>query len=473
MKFLQKSFLILILVASQINQASAGVFFNIKGNDEAKTKILFFGFDMSDPDLHQDAVEIFERVRKNLKTTDLFEVLKSSGKLYVAGERPNDAAPSMGKKNIQFAPQNTSAQNLEELSISVEAVPNFEVYNKSGVGAIVVAQFNYDQENNLEMRVRMWDMLDQRQLFGKFYSVSKPNYKKVANLLSDEIFKAITGETVGHFNSQIMYVSETGAAKKRIKKIITMDFDGENRRTATDGRDLVLTPIFTKKENEIYYLRYFDNKPQIFSLDLKTSRAKRLGGFRGTTLAPSIHPTDQNLVLFSAIFDGNSDIYELNIAENSAQRLTKSPAIDTTPVYSRDGKSVLFVSDRDGGQQIYMMNANGSDVRKISDGAGSYAKPAWSPDGKMIAFTRIKGGQFYIGTMSANGKNERLLTTGYVVEGAKWAPNGRYLIYSKKKSAYGKDSIPRLSIIDVATGFEFELPTPANEGAVDPDWALL
>jgi len=454
--------LVLIMALTLSNQAFAGVFFNIKNEDAAKTKILFFGFDPANPNARQDAFEIFERVRRNLKTTDLFDVVKNSGKIEIAGEE-TVVSPVSSKNSVPIAIP----------TISVETLPDFDRYSKAGVGAIIVAQFNYDQNNNLEMRVRMWDVLDQRQLFGKFYSTSKPNYKKVANLLSDEIFKAITGEKKGHFNSQILYTSEAGSIKKRIKKIVMMDFDGENRRALTDGRDLVLTPIFSKTPNEIYYLRYFENKPQIFNLDLRTARSNRLGSFRGTTFAASVHPTDPNLVLLSAIFDGNSDIYEMNIANNQARRLTKSPAIDTTASYSSDGKSILFVSDRDGGQQIYLMNISGSDVKKISDGIGSYAKPIYSPDGSMIAFTRIKSGQFYIGTMSANGKNERLLTSGYLVEGAKWSPNGRYLIYSKKRGPYGKDSVPRICVIDIATGFEFEITTPENEGATDPDWAAL
>jgi TolB protein len=72
--------------------------------------------------------------------------------------------------------------------------------------------------------------------------------------------------------------------------------------------------------------------------------------------------------------------------------------------------------------------------------------------------------------MSFDGTNEKLLTSSYIVEGAKWSPNGRYLIYSKKKGAFGKDSIPRLYTIDIVTGFEYEIPTPEGEGATDPDW---
>ena len=437
----------LLAFLSLANQAFATPSFSVKNEEIPKTKILFFGFDNVDPNLKTDSFDIFERVRKNLKTTDLFDVLKQSGQLEA-------------KKDASLAQDN----------LTVESIPNFEKYAKAGIGAIVIGQFNYDVTGNLEVRIRMWDVLDQRQLFGKFYTASRDNLRKAANMVSNEIFKAISGESSGHFTSQILYVSETGSAAKRTKKINLIDFDGENNRTLTDGRELVLTPIFSKRADEIFYLRYFDDRPQIFSLDLKNLRSKKLGGFRGTTFAASVNPKDQNKILLSAIVEGNSDIYELNINGNSANRLTKSPAIDTTPAYSPDGKFITFASDRDSGQKIYVMYADGSSVARITPDSGSYSKPVWSPDGKLIAFTKIKGGQFYIGVMAPNGKGEKLLTSGYLVEGAKWSPNGRYLIYAKKRGAYGRDSMSRLFVIDVVTGFEFEVPTPAGEGASDPDW---
>ncbi len=450
-----KTFLIAIVIFFNLTATSvAALSFNIKNEDLQKTKILFFGFDQTDPNLKRDVNDVLERVKKNLKTTDLFEVIKNSGQLETSDSK-------------------TITQSKNNPEISVETVPDFTRYNKGGVGAIIVAQFNYDEQGNLEMRVRLWDALDQRQLFGKLYSSSRQNYRKMAALFSDEIFKAITGEKKGHFNSRITYVSESGEVRNRIKKIAIIDFDGENKHFLTDGKDLVLTPIFSKNADEIFYLRYFNNKPQIFALDTKLFKSKRVGGFQGTSFAASVHPKDPNIILLSAIFEGNSDIFELNISANTARRLTKSPAIDTTAAYSPDAKLIAFISDRDSSQQIYLMSNNGTDVRKLSAGAGSYSKPVWSPDGTMLAFTRIKGGQFYIGTMSANGTNERLLTSSYIVEGAKWSPNGRYLIYSKKNGAYGAASIPHLYVIDIATGFEFKLPTGDVEGASDPDWTEI
>lgn len=450
-------FLTICFTLSFISSPSfANLAFSIDNEEIPKSKILFFGFDSADPNLKADSFEVLEIIRKNLKTTDLFQVFKHTGAMEVS--KPD------GVVRVSLN------ENIVQDALTVESIPNFDKYSKAGISAIVIGQFNYSAIGNLEVRIRMWDVLDQRQLFGKFYAASKDNYRKMSNIISDEIFKAISGEASGHFTSKIVYIEESGPLKKRVKKVRLMDFDGFNNQVLTDGRDLVLTPIFSKRRDQIFYLRYFKQKSQIFSLNLSNMRSQKVGGFRGTTYAASINPIDSNQLLLAAIVDNNSDIYELDIEENKARRLTKNHAIDTTPAYSPDGKYITYTSDREAGQQIYVMRANGFLSNRISFGGGSYSKPVWSPDGKLIAFTKMKNGKFYIGVIAPNGKGEKLLTSAYLAEGAKWSPNSRYLIYAKKRAHYGEKSISRLFIIDVVTGFEFEVPTPKESGASDPDW---
>ena len=160
----------------------------------------------------------------------------------------------------------------------------------------------------------------------------------------------------------------------------------------------------------------------------------------------------------------------MNILTNTARRLTKHPGIDTTPAFSPDAKFITFASDRQDGQQLYIMDIRGDKLRRVSFGSGAYSKPVWSPDGTLIAFTKMKSGQFHVGVMSPNNKGERILASGYLLEGVKWSPNGRFLIYSKKKAQFGQASVPRLYIVDIVTGYEYEVPTPKGEGATDPDW---
>src|SRR3989338_8937434 len=116
---------------------------------------------------------------------------------------------------------------------------------------------------------------------------------------------------------------------------------------------------------------------------------------------------------------------------------------------------------------MYVMNKSGTDVRRISFGEGRYSQPVWSPRGDLIAFTVVRQRTFYIGVMSPDGTNERLITTGFLVEGPTWAPNGRVIMFSKK----ARDWSTKNFSIDL-TGRNLQ-PFKSAHGASDPSWSAL
>lgn len=443
MKKIISSLFLFALIASA--PANAAISFRIDDVNVPKVKILINGGrNSNNPNIKKSLDEISNAINKNLSGTDLFEV----------SQRPVSVVSITDPNN----------------ELSVEKVPNFPSYSSSGVDMLLVMDASFNPSGELELKARFWDVLDERQLFGKFYSSNQNNYQKLANLISDEIFKVVSGEKVGHFDSKIVYVAESGNALKRIKRVAIMNFDGSNHRYLTSGRELVLTPNFAGQKDEILFVRFFGEKPQIYNLDIRNALIRKVGGFRGMTFAPTVNPKDPNIIAFSVIDHGNSNLYQMNLFTNEITRLTNTRAIDTTPSFSPDGKQIVFSSDRSGNEQLYVMDANGGSAKRISFDSGNYSKPVWSPDGKYIAFTKLKAGQFSIGIMNPDGKNEKILASGYLVEGARWAPSSRYLVYSRKNSAYGKASIPKLYTIDIVTGFDKMLRTPENEGATDPDW---
>ncbi len=398
----------------------------------------------------READKIINKIKSNLLTTNLFKITEQNN----------------------FSPITASGtQKLNQAQLSINQVPNFKEFSNKDVAMLIVFDASFNQYGDLEISTRLWDVFDEKQLFGKSYS-AKSSYKKVSSLISDEIFKAATAEKIGFFDSKITYIAESGGALKRIKRVAVIDFDGENLQYLTSGKDLVLTPIFLKQRNEILFVRFFNEKPQIYSIDLQSKLLRKIGGFQETTFAPSANQRDSDIIALSIIDNGNSNIYEMNLSSNNSRKLTNTKAIDTTPSYSPDGRYITFSSDKTGVEQIYIMNNDGKDIAKLTNDKAKYSKPVWSPDGKFIAFTKMKAGQFSIGIIDIDGRNEKTITSGYLVEGAKWSPNSRYLIYSKKTGPYGKDSIPKLYLTDTLTGFERKIPTPENEGASDPDWVL-
>ncbi len=324
-------------------------------------------------------------------------------------------------------------------------------------------------DGRTRVEFRLFDVFGQQQLTGMAYMTTPQNWRRIAHIIADEIYKRLTGEN-GYFDSRIVYVAESGPALKRVKRLAIMDQDGFNHRYLTDGRSLVLTPRFSPNEQMVTYLSYGEGrKPRVYVYNLETGQQNIVGDFSGMTFAPRFSPDGRKLAM-SLSQGGNSDIYVMDMGSRRPQKLTDSPGIDTAPSYSPDGSQIAFESDRGGTQQIYVMSSSGGNQHRISFGDGRYASPVWSPRGDLIAFIKMLKGQFYLGVMRPDGTGERLITNAYHVEGPTWAPNGRVLAYFKESpGSSGRSS--RSYTIDLTGHNERPLKTPGD--ASDPAWSPL
>lgn len=354
---------------------------------------------------------------------------------------------------------------------SLQVQPRFADWKAINAQALVNGRAEQLPDGRLRVEFRLWDVLAEQQITGQAYTADAKGWRRIAHLIADAIYKRLTGES-GYFDTQLVYVAESGPKDKRVKRLAIMDQDGENHKFLTDGSDLVLTPRFSPQMREITYLSFFRNRPRVYILQIDTGRREVLGDFPGMTFAPRFSP-DGNKVVMSLAVDGNSDIYEMDLRTRRSRRLTDNPSIDTAPSYSPDGTQITFESDRGGTQQIYVMAADGSNVRRISFGEGRYATPVWSPRGDLIAFTKQKGGEFYIGVMRPDGSGERMLSSGYLVESPTWAPNGRVLSFFRQNrgDVQGRGESFKLFTIDLTGVNERQVMTPLD--ASDPAWSPL
>jgi TolB protein len=358
---------------------------------------------------------------------------------------------------------------LQELT-SLDVQPRFQDWRTLAAQALVQGAVEPLPNGQARVAFRLWDVFGGQQMEGQAYTTQPENFRRVAHLIADRIYTAITGET-GYFDTRIVYIAESGPPLERVKRLAIMDQDGANNRYLTNGANLVLTPRFSPTAQEITYMSYFRNVPRVYLFNIDTGRQEVLGDFPGMTYAPRFTP-DGNKVLLSMATSGNSEIYEMDLRTRKTARLTDHPAIDTSPSASPDGSQITFASDRGGSQQIYVMNADGSDPKRISfgQGKGRYATPVWSPRGDLIAFTRYgtSDGNFYIGVMKPDGSGERLLAQGFLVEAPTWAPNGRVLMYFAQSRNGGRT---RLYSIDLTGYNQREIITPQD--ASDPAWSPL
>ena len=348
--------------------------------------------------------------------------------------------------------------------------PRFEDWKLIKAQALVTGKVNVSNDK-LRVEFRLWDLVAGKEMVALAFSTAPDNWRRVAHIISDKIYKRLTGED-GYFDTRIIYVSETGPKTQRYKKLAIMDQDGANVKYLTLGNELVLTPRFNPTNQLVTYMSYFKNLPRVYLLDIETGIQEVVGDFPGMTFAPRFSP-DGKKIIMSFAQDGNSDIYTMNLDSRVVERITDHSSIDTSPSYSPDGKYICFNSDRSGLQQIYVMRSDGSNVKRVTFGKGLYGTPVWSPRGDLIAFTKVHKGRFYIGVMRPDGSGERLLTENFYQEAPSWSPNGRVLIFYRetKSDSEGKGFSAKLWSIDL-TGYNERQVETETDGS-DPSWSSL
>jgi len=349
---------------------------------------------------------------------------------------------------------------------NINVAPYFANWRIITAQGLVTGQAAMQPDGRLRVDFRLWDVYGESQMLGLQYFTQPANWRRIAHMISDAIYQRITGEK-GYFDTRIVFISETGPALNRKKRLAVMDEDGANPIFLTNGSYLVLTPRFNPTAQMIAYMSYIVGKPRVYLFDLESGRQEKLGDFPNMTFSPRFSP-DGNKVAMSLEQGGNSDIYVMDLRTRTSARLTSDPMIDTSPSFSPDGKQITFESDRGGSQQIYVMNADGSNQHRISFGEGRNGTPVWSPRGDLIAFTKQAGGIFRIGIMRPDGTGERMLSNGWEDEGPTWAPNGRVLMFTRTIQG-GRGS--QIWSVDVTGRNERRVATPGD--ASDPAWSPL
>lgn len=113
-----------------------------------------------------------------------------------------------------------------------------------------------------------------------------------------------------------------------------------------------------------------------------------------------------------------------------AQRITDTPADDSQPDWSPDGRRIVFVRQEPGRRSsgLYVVRRDGGGLRRVDTGEHVALMPAWSPDGSRIAYAAspLAGGSFDIWTLDVtSGRASRFTRAPAEEVLPAWDANGR------------------------------------------------
>ena len=131
--------------------------------------------------------------------------------------------------------------------------PNFANWTPLGVKGLLVGSAINDEQGNLRIEFVLWDVVTGRDLSSGTGTADPNSLRQLSHKIADLVYEEFTGDS-GYFDTQIVYVAESGSQARRIKRLAIMDQDGHNHKFLTSGLDLVLTPRFSPTTQEIAYL---------------------------------------------------------------------------------------------------------------------------------------------------------------------------------------------------------------------------
>lgn len=349
-------------------------------------------------------------------------------------------------------------------------MPNFKSWAAIKTQVLVQGKLYAQSNNEYKLEFFVWDVNGREQIEAQALVASKKAARRLAHIMADAIYERLTGE-IGYFDTQIVFIAETGPVHKRVKRMAIMDQDGFGVRYLSDEDSFVMSPHFSPNMQTIVFLSYYNDDPMVWTLDLDTGEQRRLGQFGGMNFAPRFSP-DGTKVALSLVKKGITHIYEYNLETKELRQLTFGNSLNTSPSYSPDGKKMAFNSDRSGRQQIHVLDLESGEEKRITYGNGKYATPAWSPDGQFIAFTKMADDTFYVGIMKPNGKNEKILAGGWFMEAPSWAPGSRRIVYYEtEKHLDGIERISHIRSIDITGQNIYDIELPDGVNGVEPTWS--
>ncbi len=354
--------------------------------------------------------------------------------------------------------------------VDMHEMPNFKSWAAIKTQVLVQARLSSMPDGMYKLEFFVWDVNGREQIEAQSLVASRKSARRLAHIMADAIYERLTGE-IGYFDTQIVFIAETGPVHNRTKRMAIMDQDGHGMRYLSDEKTFVMSPHFSPSMQSIVFLSYYNDDPMVWTLDLETGEQRRLGMFGGMNFAPRFSP-DGTRVALSLVKNGITHIYEYNMETKELRQLTFGNSLNTSPSYSPDGKKMAFNSDRSGRQQIHVLDLETGAVERLTYGAGRYATPAWSPDGQFIAFTKMADDTFYVGIMDPRGRNEKILAGGWFMEAPSWAPGSRRIVYYETEKAI--DDVERISHIrsvDITGQNIYDIELPDGINGVEPTWS--
>ncbi|MEE8486720.1 MAG: protein kinase [Gemmatimonadota bacterium] len=220
---------------------------------------------------------------------------------------------------------------------------------------------------------------------------------------------------------------------------------GDQERLQLPGTDVGANlPFWTADGRTLAVTRFHGGNAQsIWLAAVDGSHAEELvpalPGLQGAEFS-----RDDGSILYSALSDGTSQMFVVDLESRQSRQITDSPGDKYPQEWSPDGRWILFVSNTSGAMQAWRMPAGGGVAERLTTGEERIRHAQYSSDGRWLYF---QPSHRNIYRMPAGGGPAEPVTdfpdAGLFMEEPALSPDGRYITYCRSN---GGSSLWRLTL---------------------------
>ncbi len=133
------------------------------------------------------------------------------------------------------------------------------------------------------------------------------------------------------------------------------------------------------------------------------------------------------------VFSNGGDLWKVNINDPVAQRLTINDGEEIFPKFSPDGSLIAFTGEYDGNADVYVMDIYGGNIRRVTYHPGADIVVGWHPKKNKILFRSARKSfsrfeRLFLISPDGSGLEELILHEA--VQGS-FSPDGRKIAYNR------------------------------------------
>ena len=134
------------------------------------------------------------------------------------------------------------------------------------------------------------------------------------------------------------------------------------------------------------------------------------------------------------VFTYGGDLWVTYLNGEGLKRLTSTPAVESDPHFSPDGKMIAFTSNRSGISAVYIMPVEGGDPVRLTWYPAPATSLGWTPDGKNILYSSNRetapSAYEHLWMVPKEGGYSTLISKQWGTDGA-FSPDGKKIVVDR------------------------------------------